>query len=193
MVLAPYTAAAWQLLADALRAVGAADRAAWAEQAVLLLSQPEAPVASSAADKAADVSLALADGRPLPLRTTPAARHHDTVAARLAQVAISSGSTWVNTVQWATRAREGQVGTATQGTQTSIVRRARGAPSGQAGPRQPAAGDANPPPITQTSRIWAPTAAAAAPATAAGRRLGGWPMTDEITLTAFGPHPDKRR
>jgi hypothetical protein len=173
IVLSPYWATGWSLLAALWRKQHQGAKAAYAEQAARLLTpvqqpEPERPAqAAVALDPTQDTAkaLVLRDGRTLPLRHTPAALHHDTVTARIAAQALLGHDNHSRTARWAQGAPPEEGAPITQ---TSIVR-LRGSPQGPV-PSGAAGGEGG---SDVTSKI---------PARAAARRLSGWPVTDSWSL-----------
>lgn len=214
VVLSPYWGMAWRLLAQALEAAGETTLATTALSAVALLAPPEPePEPAAAAPSPAPAPLApppaleatvtrtltLRDGRPLPLRHTPAARHHDTVTARLLSQALLTDSSRAATARWAQATIEtelAELGTDTAAqpavdplrvTGTAIVRRRPAAEAQAPAEKRDAAAD----PLDATGKIRRPIPARAALRAAARRRMG-WPVTDswvsdEPTVTAVIP------
>lgn len=215
VVLSPFWAVAWRLLAQTLQAQGQEQAAAYALQAVSLLTPREAdrpqqeptpaphePVAIPNSQGAAPLSgsqtLLLHDGRPLPLTHTPAAQHHDTAAAKRAAVALMGASSRGNTAQWAQTTQEHAQALPLPDTGVWPLPGGRTAAlppealvvTGTAVVRRPvvaSASDGDDKAPDATGKIFRP-----APARAAARRRLGWPITDtwspdEPTHTAITP------
>ena len=178
IILAPYWASGWLLLAALWRRQHDSAKAAFAERAARLLAPAQKPAlppepppqAEPAAPEPEPTAkmLVLRDGRPLPLRHTPAALHHDTVTARITAQALLGHDSHTRTARWAQGDLPQEQAPITQ---TSIVR-LRGAPKDGAGPE---ASDSEGGPDV-TSKIARPTRAAT-------RRLMGWPVTDTWSLS----------
>jgi hypothetical protein len=188
VVLAPYTKATWDLLARTLRRRKTVHLAAYAEQAVRLLSPRQAQTPALAGDighKEVTQTLVLHDGRALPLTTTPVAVHHDTVSAQqeARRPMDDEGLAWATrTLTQLKVAPPHATGDLVPPppapvTKTSIVMRDKKRPNVPA-----SQADTQEEHNTQTSEVARPSSM-----TAAQRRLHGWPMTDEVTLTALAP------
>lgn len=182
IVLAPYWALGWHLLSLVHQRLKDPARAAHAHRAAQLLTPvpPQehqhcrAQTSSQAASASPEGQLSprlehtersqiLDDGRPLPLRDTPAALHHDTVTARITAQALMQHQSLQNTALWAQ---------GLESTHTAIIKRGHRLAGTPSEPHSPAKTDD----VTSVIRQQATTRAAA-------RRRMGWPVSDTWSTT----------